>query len=502
MSELLSMVGVTKSYPGSKALKDGRIEVGTSEIHALIGANGAGKSTMMNVLYGILPLDGGSISFCGKNTVFRNVSEAQEAGIFMIHQELNVAKDLTVAQNMFLGREPMKGLLIDDERMIRESIRLLADVGLDIDPREKMENLSPAEQQLVEIAALKSREVKLIILDEPTTALGEKDVKTLFGLMRKFKEQGISMIFISHRLDELFEISDKITVMRNGRFVISCNTSELTRQQLVYYMTGKEVGLRIKEKSNVPEDAPTVLEVHDLSTEQYLHDINFCLRKGEILGFAGLMGSGRTSVARAVCGIDKASGGTITINSETVRISSPVDAIKHGMGYLSENRNEEGMIIGKNIIFNTAVSSFDRYTSGLKVDDEKMWDDGVRFNEKVGTVASTYSKNIENISGGNRQKVIIARALMKNLQILILDEPTRGIDVGAKEEIYSIIETLAQEGHSIILISSETEEIQALCDRVIVMYEGTQAGELQAGDVTPERIMYYATGGKDNGDER
>ena len=499
MQELLVMEGITKSFPGCKALKDGRIRVGMAEIHALIGANGAGKSTLMNVLYGILPADEGTIRFCGKNVRFRTVAEAQKAGIFMLHQELSIAKDLTVAQNMFLGREPMKGLSVDDDRMIRESVQFLKEVDLHIDPEEKMGRLSPAEQQLVEIAAVKSRNPKLIIMDEPTTALGDKDVKNLFGLMRKLKEEGISIIYISHRLDELFEISDRITVMRNGEFVVCQATSEMTRQQLIYSMTGKEVGLRTKEKSRVPKDAPVVLEVRDLSTHAYLHDVNFHLKKGEILGFAGLMGSGRTEVARAVCGIDKISGGTITVNGRKVRISSPADAVKLGIGYLSENRNEEGLIIGKNIIFNTAVSSLDRYTSGLKVDDEKIWNDAVKQNEKVGTVCAAYSKNIENLSGGNRQKVIIARALMKNLQIIIFDEPTRGIDVGAKDEIYEIIETLTQEGHSIILISSETEEIQALCDRVIVMYEGTPSGELQAGNVDPEHIMHYATGGRDHG---
>lgn len=491
------MEGITKSFPGSKALKNGRIEVGMSEIHALIGANGAGKSTLMNILYGILTPDEGLIRFGCKNVQFRTVADAQKAGIFMLHQELSVAKDLTIAQNIFLGREPMRGLSIDDAFMIRESERLLAEVELQIDPRVKMGKLSPAEQQLVEIASIRSRNPKLIIMDEPTTALGDKDVQILFGLMRKFREEGISIIFISHRLDELFGISDRITVMRNGEYVVCRDTSEMTRERLIYYMTGKEVGLRIKKKSAVPEDAPVVLDVQGLSTQAYLHDVSFYLKKGEILGLAGLMGSGRTEVARAICGIDRISKGTITVNGQKVRISSPADAIKLGIGYLSENRNEEGMIIGKNIIFNTAVSSLDRYTKGLWVDDEAIWHDAIKLNEKVGTVCAAYSKNIESLSGGNRQKVIIARTLMKDLQIIIFDEPTRGIDVGAKDEIYQIIETLAREGHSIILISSETEEIQALCDRVTVMYEGTLSGELLAGDVNSGHIMFYATGGKD-----
>ncbi len=497
MQELLLMEGITKSYPGCKALNNGRIEVGASEIHALIGANGAGKSTLMNVLYGILTPDGGKIHFCGKDVSFGSVAEAQNAGIFMLHQEISIAKDLTVAQNMFLGREPKKGCSVDDELMIRDSERLLKDVELDINPTDKMGQLSSAQQQLVEIAAIKARNPRLIIMDEPTTSLGDSDVKILFDLMRKYKEDGISIIYISHRLDELFEISDKITVMKNGNFIVCKDTSEMTKQQLIYYMTGKEAGYRTKAESNVLPNAPTVLEVCGLSTSSYLHDVSFYLRKGEILGFAGLMGSGRTEVARAVCGIDKISGGTIAVNGQKVNIASMSDAINYGIGYLSENRNEEGIIAGKNIIFNTAISSLNHYKTGLFCNDEKIWEDAVSYNKKVGTICSGYSQNIENMSGGNRQKVIIARALMKNLQIIIFDEPTKGIDVGAKEEIYRIIEKLALEGHSIIIISSEINEIKALCDRVMVMYEGTVSGEIHAGNVNSEHIMFYATGGND-----
>ena len=495
------MNGIVKSFPGCRALNGASLSVGEAEIHALIGANGAGKSTLMNILYGILAPDEGTVRLCGKDVRFKTVADAQNAGIFMLPQELSIAKDLTVAQNMFLGREPVKGLSVDDGLMIKESSRLLKEVGINIDPAVKMEKLSPAERRLAAIAAVRSKELKLLILDEPTTALGDKDVKTLFDLMRTLKEQGISIIFISHRLPELFEISDRITVMRNGETVACCDTGDLTREQLIYYMTEKKVGPRTKGKSSIPADAPSVLSVHGLCTEACLHDISFSLKKGEILGLAGLMGSGRTETARALCGIDKSFGGEITVNGKPAHITSPADAIKYGIGYLSENRNEEGMLTGKNIIFNTAVSSLSRYTHGFRVDDAAIWDTAVKLNEKTGTVTSAYTKNIEELSGGNRQKVIIARALMKDLQIIIFDEPTRGIDVGAKDEIYGIIEKLAQEGHSIILISSETEELQALCDRVLVMYEGTIAGELTAGNVNPENIMHYVAGGKDNGNE-
>lgn len=494
---LLSIRHVTKSFDGVTTLKDGQLEVGIGEIHGLIGANGAGKSTLMNVLYGIYAPNSGTILYEGREVRFRGISEANGAGVYMIHQELNVVKDLTVAQNIFLGREPMKGAAVDDAAMLKESERLLNTVGLNIDPARKMGRLSSAEQQLVQIAAMLSRNLKLLILDEPTTALGDEDVRVLFSLMRQFKAQGISMIFISHRLDELMEISDRITVMRDGRFVVCSDTDQMTREELVYNMTGREVTLQPKEKSAVSANAPNVMEVRGLSTAAYLHDVNFTLKKGEILGLTGLMGSGRTEVAKAVCGIDPVSRGTITLNGRPVRIKSPMDSAALGIGYLSENRDEEGLIRGKNVIFNTALNSFARFGHALRLDDDRIAEEAEGFNRRVGTKCRTYARTVERLSGGNRQKVVIARALMKDLQILIFDEPTRGIDVGAKRDIYDIIESLARDGHSILVISSDTEEIRALCDRVLVMYEGTIAGELQAGSVTPEGIMALATGARE-----
>ena len=493
---LLSIRHVTKSFDGVTTLKDGQLEIGTGEIHGLIGANGAGKSTLMNILYGIYTPNSGTILYEGREVRFRSIGEANGAGVYMIHQELNVVKDLTVAQNIFLGREPMKGAAVDDAAMLEESERLLNTVGLDIDPARKMGSLSSAEQQLVQIAAMLSRNLKLLILDEPTTALGDEDVRVLFSLMRQFKAQGISMIFISHRLDELMEISDRITVMRDGQFVVCSDTKQMTRKELVYNMTGREVTLQPKEKSAVAADAPNVLEVRGLSTAAYLHNVNFTLKKGEILGLTGLMGSGRTEVAKAVCGIDPVSHGAVTLNGRPVCIRNPMDSAALGIGYLSENRDEEGLIRGKNVIFNTAFNSFARFGHALRLDDGRIAEEAEGFNRRVGTKCRTYARTVERLSGGNRQKVVIARALMKDLQILIFDEPTRGIDVGAKRDIYDIIESLARDGHSILVISSDTEEIRALCDRVLVMYEGTVAGELQAGSVTPEEIMALATGAK------
>lgn len=498
MEPLLSMQNVVKSFGSSRALKNGQITVMRGEIHALIGANGAGKSTLMKVLYGMLKKDEGTILFDGKEVSFKNVIEAQEAGIFMVHQELQVVKDLTVAENIFLGREPMKGISVDEKTMNRRSEEVLTEIGLSVDPREKMGHLSPAKQQLVVIASLLTRKPKLIILDEPTTALGEEDVEVLFKLMRQFKKDGLSMIFISHRLDELFAVADRITIMRNGSFVISENSKDIYKEQLVYYMTGRSVNMDAKSESAVSDTAPIVLKVENLCTDSYLKNVNFYLRRGEILGFTGLMGSGRTEVARAISGLDPISQGTIYVNGSPVTIHSSVDAMRYGIGYLSEDRNEEGLIYGKSVIFNTAVSSLDRYQGPFGLNDSKIEEDALHYNEQVKTVTSNFYGNIENLSGGNRQKAIIARVLMKDLQILIFDEPTRGIDVGAKEEIYDIIKKLAAEGHSVLLMSSTPEEIRALSDRVMVMYEGTTIGELTAGNLSNENMMRLMTGAGEN----
>lgn len=493
MQHLLVMQNITKSFGGSKALKDGCIEVDKGQIHALIGANGAGKSTLMNILYGLCRKDSGSIIFDGKECSFKNIHKANSAGIFMIHQELTVAGDLTIAQSIFLGREPRKGIRINEKAMKEETEKLLVMVGVDEHPDSLMKFLSPAEQQLVQIAAVLSRQVRLIILDEPTTALGEEDVKTLFSIMRSLKEKGISMIYISHRLDELFEISDRITVMRDGAFVISEKTADITKDKLIYHMTGREVKLTAKEKSNIKDDAPVVLNVKNLCTNK-LKDVSFSLRKGEILGFTGLMGCGRTEVARAVCGLDKISSGSIEINGNSLKNGNSVEASRYKAGYVSENREQEGLFKGKNIAFNTAIGALSDYRKGIALDDNAILDDSEKFNTIVKTKCSSFASHIENLSGGNRQKVIISRCLMSNLDIFVLDEPTKGIDVGAKEDIYETVKNLAKEGRSIIVTSSENDEIRNLCDRVLVMYEGAVSGELMAGNISNDNIMRLAAG--------
>jgi len=494
MSSILSMKNMVKTYDVVRALDDVHLEVEKGEVHALIGANGAGKSTLMKILCGELDYDEGEITFDGKVVYPGNGTNMLDEGITMIHQELCTVKDLTISQYLFLGREPKKGLFIDDARMEKEAVSYLAQIGAEFSPSQLMGELSIAQQQLVEICKALSYHVKLLIFDEPTTALGDRETKKVFEIIRRLKGQGVSIIYISHRLDELFEISDRITVMRDGKYIQTLHTSTTEKEELIRLLAGRDIKMGKKVKSSVEKDAPTVLEVKDLSTEALLSHVSFSLKKGEILGLAGLMGCGRTETAKAICGIDPKTAGQIFLNGKEVEIQSPKDAASLGICYLSEDRNEEGLIPERSIIGNTVISSLNQYCKFLSLNDQKMLEDAVAFNKRVKTKYRDPHSPISSLSGGNVQKVIIARWLLKDCQILIFDEPTKGIDVGAKDEIYNIIAEIAQNGHSVIIISSETDELLNNCDRLVILSEGKVTGELRIEEATQEKIMYYATG--------
>ena len=492
MNTLLSMTDIEKSFDTVKALDHVKLEVSKGEVHALIGANGAGKSTLMKVLCGDLEYDGGDIWFDGEALHPRNLSDTRKKGIVMIRQELCTIPSLTAAQYLFVGREPVHGLVIDDKRIREEAERLLEPVGTTFSPDTLMCDLSMAEQQLVEIARAVSYQVKLLILDEPTTALGERETQKIFDIIRALKEKGVSVIYISHRLDELFEISDRITVMRDGQYVTTLNTRKTEKSELVRLLAGHEQTTARKTQSNVADDAPIVLEVEHLASSPLVKDVSFSLRQGEILGLAGLMGSGRSETVRAICGIDPKTGGRVFLNGKEVDIRSPKQAADQGICYLSENRNEEGLIPGRSIIGNTVISSLDNYQDGLALNDKRMLNDTVEYNARLKTKYSDPHESITSLSGGNAQKVIIARWLMRDCPIFIFDEPTKGIDVGAKDEIYQIIADIVADGHSVILISSETDELLANCDRLIVLSEGRVTKELPIQEATQETIMHYA----------
>ena len=400
---------------------------------------------------------------------------------------------LTVAQNIFIGREPKKGIMIDDKKMIADSAALFEKIGVKIDPTINLGELTVGKQQMVEIAKAISRDCKLLVLDEPTAALTQPEVEELFKIMNELREKGIGMIYISHRMDEINRISDRVTVMRDGEYVGTVNTADVTKDDIVKMMVGRVIMGDKKEASNVPADAPVVLEVKNLNAGKAVKNVSFQLRKGEILGFAGLMGAGRTEVARALYGADPRQTGEIYINGQLVNIKTPEQAVKNGICYLSEDRKRYGLMLGKSVSENSAIASVDKFIKAGWIDDKAIAETAKEYNTKLRTKTPSLEQLLKNLSGGNQQKVIIARWLIKDSDIFIFDEPTRGIDVGAKSEIYTLIEDLASKGKSVIVISSELAEVQRMSDRVIVMCEGRVTGELDIADATQEEIMKYAT---------
>lgn len=490
---ILEMKEIDKRFSGVHALKSVNLELREGEVHALMGENGAGKSTLMKVLCGIYKRDGGEVVLFDKPVEFNTIKDSQQAGISIIHQELNMMNHLTVAQNIYIGREPMNGICIDDKKMERDAKALFDRIGVDIDPSAILGTLTVGKQQMVEIAKAVSHDSKILILDEPTAALTQVEVEELFSIMRDLKAKGIGMIYISHRMDEINRISDRITVMRDGEYVGTLITADTTKDEIVKMMVGRVIYGDKKEKSAVPEDAPVVLEVKNLNRGKEVRNVNFKLRRGEILGFSGLMGAGRTEVARAIYGADKIDSGEIYINGKKVKIKSPEVAVKNGICYLSEDRKRYGLLLDKSVAENSVLSNLDDYIKGGWINDAKIEEAAAKENAKLKTKTPSMKQLLKNLSGGNQQKVIIARWLLKDCDIFIFDEPTRGIDIGAKSEMYTLMEELASQGKSVIMISSELAEVQRLSDRVIVMCEGRITGELDIADATQEKIMAYAT---------
>lgn len=494
MSELiLKMTGIDKRFSGVHALKGVDFDLYAGEVHALMGENGAGKSTLMKVLCGIHAYDSGSIEYFGKKVKFASIAESQAAGISIIHQELNMMNHLTVAQNIYIGREPMKGGFIDDRKMEADATELFKRIGVRIDPSVKLGSLTVGRQQMVEIAKAVSRDSKLLILDEPTAALTQPEVEDLFRIMHDLQRKNIGMIYISHRMDEINRISDRVTVMRDGEYVGTEYTKNLTKDDIVKMMVGRVIYGEQKEKSLVPDDVPVVLEARNIVSGKTLKNVSFKLRKGEILGFAGLMGAGRTELARAVYGADPFDSGEIFVNGKKTEIKTPEAAVKHGICYLSEDRKQFGLMLGKSVTENTVLASLDDYIRFGWINDAAAKAAAEEKNKQLRTKTPSMDQLLKNLSGGNQQKVIVARWLLKDSDVFIFDEPTRGIDIGAKSEMYDLMAELAAQGKSIIMISSELAEIQRLSDRVIVMCEGRITADLPIEGLTQEEIMKYAT---------
>lgn len=490
---ILTMKDIDKSFPGVHALDHVDLEVRKGEVHALMGENGAGKSTLMKVLTGIYKKDSGTITYEGKEVEFHNTKEAQDAGIVIVHQELNMLGHLTVAQNIFIGREFKKGLGIDDKKMNEEAKKLFDKLNIDIDPTETMSNLTVGKQQMCEIAKAISHDAKVIIFDEPSAALTEAEIEELFKIIRDLREKQLGIVYISHRMDEIKVITDRVTVMRDGSYVGTLITKDCTKNDIINMMVGRVIYEDPKTENMVPKDAPVVLKVEHLNAGKMVQDVSFELHKGEILGFSGLMGAGRTETARALFGADPIESGDIYINGKKVVINNPQDAVKNGIGYLSEDRKRYGIVVQKSVAENTTMAALEEYTSGLFINKKEEEKVAQKYVDALETKTPGTDQLVVNLSGGNQQKVVIAKWLTRNSDILIFDEPTRGIDVGAKNEIYKLMNQLAAEGKAIIMISSEMTEILRMSDRIVVMCEGRKTGELDISEATQENIMNLAT---------
>jgi inositol transport system ATP-binding protein len=491
---ILEMENITKEFPGVKALDHVQLKVKKGTVHALMGENGAGKSTLMKILIGIYSLDRGVITFDGEVLQTSNIRNALNKGISMIHQELSPVPHMTVAENIFLGREPSYGFMgwVKSKEMEENTRRLFERLEIDIDPKARMVDLSIANTQMVEIAKAISYNSKLIIMDEPTSAITEKEVNHLFKIIRSLKKEGVSIIYITHKMEELAQITDEVTVLRDGKYIGTKSTREMTKDQLIEMMVGRELTQIFDKKPTEIKDV--ILSVRNLSKKGKFENVSFELRKGEILGFAGLMGSGRTEVLESIFGIFKPYEGEIYVKGKKAVINSPRDAIAHGMGLLTEDRKLTGCFLPLSVQDNMITVNIDKYLKWGFLNLKKITSDCKKQIDQLSIKTPSLHQTINFLSGGNQQKALIARWLLHDPDILFLDEPTRGIDVGAKSEIYHLIFELAQKGKAIVVISSEMPEILGLSDRILVMHEGRKMGELSREEATQEKILQLATG--------
>jgi inositol transport system ATP-binding protein len=489
---LLSMTEICKQFPGVRALDCVQLQVRPGTVHALMGENGAGKSTLMKCLIGMYAPDSGAIVFRGEKIRVPNTHSALAQGISMIHQELNPIPHMTVAENIFLGREALTWYgLVDMKQMNRRTAELLDRLAIKLGPRAKMVDLSIANTQLVEIAKAVSYDSDLIVMDEPTSAITDAEIGVLFQTIRSLKAQGRSIIYITHKMDEVFEISDEITVFRDGKYISTDPTSTLTRELLIAKMVGRELTEMFHKET--AEIGATVLAVRGLTGPKF-RDVSFEVKRGEIFGVAGLMGAGRTELLEAVFGVTRPTSGEIFINGEKAEIRSPADAIGLGLALLTEDRKLTGLYLNATVRDNMAIANMQQYVKGIFIDFGQIGSDCEKMRDQLRIKTPSLAQIIQYLSGGNQQKVLIARWLLTGPSILILDEPTRGIDVGAKAEVHRLMTDLTRQGKTIIMISSELPEILGMSDRIMVMHEGDKIGELSRAEATQEKILRLATG--------
>jgi len=491
---VLEMRNITKDFPGVRALDNVHLTLRKGEVHALVGENGAGKSTLVRILFGVHRKDSGRILLRGTEVDIANPSHAQRLGISMVHQELNLVPQMNAAQNIVLGREALrKGTGILDWRAIYSSSRdTLAKVGAEVDLKVPIRKLSVAQRQLIAIAKALSWNAEIIVMDEPTSALTDREVDELFNIIRSLKNNGVSIIFISHHVNEVFDIADRVTVLRDGRNVATCETSEVDVDSLIHMMVGRAVSsIFAREQSQRGREA---LRVEGLERKGVLHDISFTAYEGEILGVAGLVGSGRTELARAIFGADPIDAGKIYVQGELVRIKSPQDAIRKGISLLTEDRKGQGLVLVMPVKDNIVLASIDKISHWLMLNMTKMRDLAKGYVNELGIIPPSLDRAVRYLSGGNQQKVILAKWLCRNSKIFIFDEPTRGIDVGAKVEVHRLMDHLVRSGACVIMISSELPEVIGMSDRILVMRGGRIVAELNQDQVTEEIVMAYATG--------
>ena len=497
----LEMYNISKTFPGAKVLKNINLKIKRGEVHALIGENGAGKSTMIKILGGIYSKDSGQgvIKINGEEVTIESVQDAKDHGISIIHQEISLADNMTVADNLFMGEEIMRkgGFFINDSEMTQRAQTIVDEMGLDIDVTAKVGDLSIARQQMVEICRALMGKTSLVIMDEPTSSLTKTEIDQLFIQIEKLKAAGIAIIYISHKLEEIFQVADTITVLRDGEIIGSDDAKNLDRTTIITMMVGRKLSeaIKIDRKAKIGEEC---LRVENLKNE-FLNDVSFTLHKGEILGFAGLVGAGRTELARAIFGIDKIDSGKIYVNGEKVDIRCALDAIDLGIGYVPENRKTEGLFLIDSIKYNISITVLEQFIKFIGVNRFKENALVDEFGHSLSIKMASADQKTQFLSGGNQQKVVLSKWLATKPKILILDEPTRGIDVGTKADIYHLIYELADSGVAIILISSEMEEIINTSSRIIVMHEGEITGELKNGNmrnVSQEQIMWLASGGE------
>ena len=489
---IVSMKDIVKTFPGVKALDHVNFELRSGEVMALLGENGAGKSTLMKILSGVYTKDSGTMTIFGTEYDNLTPKQAQDVGVAIIHQELNMCRHLSVAENMFLGREKVNGIVLNDREMEAEAAKILGDLKIDIDPRQTVGDLPVSKQQMVEIAKALSIHAKILIMDEPTSSLTAKEIEELFRIIRQLKADGCGIVYISHRLEELKAIVDRVTIMRDGQYITDGNFADMTMEQIIANMVGREIKEQFPRVS-CPK-GKKIFEVKNLNAGHLVRDINFSLYEGEIVGFAGLMGAGRTETTRAIFGVDPKTGGEIFLDGKEVKISCPMDAIKAGIVLAPEDRKKDGLCTKLSIRHNLALPNLDLICSKLGVISSKKEDDLCEKAVKDLLIKTpTVEINAGNLSGGNQQKVVVGKWLARNSRVVIFDEPTRGIDVGAKVEIYNLMNQLKKQGIAVMFVSSEMPEVLGIADRVIVMCDGKITGEVMAKETSQNEVLKFAT---------